>query len=101
MQANIDESTILIVKVKAFFFFAQVKKQNMVLKYIRVQFHENRDFCFVPCSVLGTEDWPMVDRNEIHPKGMNGPAGQKFSVLGRVLILYAQSLDRKYSCNMT
>lgn len=87
MQANIDESIILIVKVKAFFFFAQVNKQNTVLEYIRVQFHENRDFCIVPCSVLGTEDWPMVDMNEIHPKGMSSPAGQKFSVLGRVLIL--------------
>lgn len=42
MQANTDESTILIVKVKAFFFFAQVNKQNTVLEYIRVQFYENK-----------------------------------------------------------
>lgn len=51
---GMDESISLIVKVKAFFLFTQVNKQKIGLKYIRVQFHENRDFCFIPCCVLGT-----------------------------------------------
>lgn len=56
MRANIDESTIPIVKEKAFSFFAQVKKQNMVLEYLRAQFHENRAFSLVLYNVRGTED---------------------------------------------
>lgn len=45
-------------KVKAFFLFTQVKKQKTGLKYIRVQFHENRDFCFVPVVFLAPRTGP-------------------------------------------